>query len=343
MKERVSVLTAFIWFAGWGIGSTALFGVGWIITAIFQNQAAAAELTNAWLFVFNGILTGAAGYGAVFFLCRERSGLIEALLNVIEVPLPLKYEFTRRLELVRSWRLTHLVAILLTIIGGYIAHGAGIPLKVDNEVAGGFAHVYLSGAVFSFYFVGAYGLMVIVAILYFFRFIEEHCDPASVDRITLKVPFQALDVERIDQFFIISSAMCISAVYVCFRTTLTAFAAAPPTFYRAMIIPVFFFLPAALVYSFYPRYLLRQVWETDTFVTIEQFATDMAEEPSSDLKSRLEMRKLILDVKEKLLAERRALPLLSLKDAPTLTMAILMSLQLVTEKDPIIKMFFSGK
>jgi len=336
MIKGVSVLTAFVWFAFWGVGSAVLWFFGWIITGIFQDQASASELTNAWFFVFNGILTGAAGYGAVFFLCRERARLIAALLNVFDVPAPHLNEFTRRLELVRSWRSTHLVAILLTLIGGYIAHGAKVKLT-------GFAHLYLSGAVFSFYFVGAYGLMVIVAILHFFRFIEEHCDAASVARITLKVPFRSRDVETIDLFFIISSAMCIFAVYVCFRTTLTAFTGAPPIFYRAMIIPVFFFLPAALVYSFYPRYVLRQVWEADTFVAIERFANDTAEETSPDLKSRLEMRKLILDIKEKLLAERRALPLLSLKDAPTLTMAILMSLQLVAEKDPIIKMFFSGK
>lgn len=326
------VLTAFVWFVIWGIGSAALFGIGWVITVIVQGNATAAELANAWFFSFNGIITGAAGYGLVFFMRSERRALGQAIKNIIDVPEVHAAEFERRLGLLTKWRLTPLVAVLLTVIGSYIAYRAGIPLH-------GFAHVYLSLAVFSFYWVGACGLMVIIAVLYLFRFVEDHCDARDANRISLKYPFRSQDVQMIDLFFIVSSAMCIFAVYVCFRGTLTAFAGAPPLFYKALIIPVFFFLPASLVYSFYPRHVLRHVWETDTFVAVDQFAKDTIAETTPDLKAQLEMRKLIFDVKEKMLAERRALPLLSFRDAPTLTMAILMAVQLIAQKDPIVSSF----
>ena len=107
-----------------------------------------------------------------------------------------------------------------------------------------------------------------------------------------------------------------------------------------MIIPVLFFLPAALVYSFYPRWVLRQVWEADTFVAVEDFAKEAAALDQGDFKESLNMKKLILELKEKMLSERRAAPLFTLKDAPTLTMAILMLLQLVAQKDPILSDYF---
>jgi hypothetical protein len=326
------VLVAFGWFVIWGIGSAVLWLIGWCLTSILQGQVAASDLTIAWFFAFDGILAGAAGYGTIFFMCRERSILTSALQNVIDVPDPLRQRFENHLKFFAPWWRTPAVAVLLTVIGGFIANGAGIPLK-------GFAHAYLSVMVISFYFVGAYGLMFIVGVLNLFRFIDTHSDSASDERIKLKTPFLAQGIQTIDLFLVVSSGMCILAVYVCFRGTLTAFAGAPPAFYKALIIPVFFYLPASLVYSFYPRYVLRQVWENDTFAAIERFAEETRMEVTPDLKERLELRKLILDVKEKMLAERRALPLLSFKDAPTLTMALLIAIQLVAQKDPIVSVF----
>jgi hypothetical protein len=328
------VLVAFKWFARWGIGSAALCALSCLLTFAVQGANAAAALLDAWMNTFNGILVGAAGYGAVFFLCRQRGTVAGVLDNVFDVPRALHYEFAQHLDRVRAQRIApHVTAVVLTAIGGFIACSAGIPLK-------GLSHWLLTGAVLSFYCVGAYGLMVIVALLRLFHFVDGHLDPAAAQRISLKRPFRGIDVQTIDLFFVISSAMCIFAVYICFRTTITAFAKAPLPYYKAMIIPVFFFLPAALVYSFYPRYVLRQVWEADTFLAIDRYVVETDSAGALDLKSRLELRKLILEVKERMLADRRALPLLSFKDAPTLTLSILMLLQLVAEKDPVIAGWF---
>jgi len=326
------VLVAFFWFVVWGLGSAVLWFLGWILTTFIQGPDAASDLTIKWFFAFDGILAGAAGYGTIFFLCFERSILLTALRSVIDVPPSLQEEFEQRMRLFSPWWRPLAVAVLLTGIGGFIAYGAGIPLK-------GFSHRYLTAMVISFYFVGAYGLMFIVGVLNLFRFIDKHSDSASDVRIRLKAPFISQAVQTIDLFLVVSSGMCVFAVYVCFRGTLTAFAAAPPAFYKALIIPVFFYLPASLVYSFYPRHVLRQIWENDTFAAIEHFADETRMNLVSDLKATLELRKLILDVKEKMIAERRMLPILSLKDAPTLTMALLMAIQLVAQKDPIVAVF----
>ena len=332
------VLTAFKWLVRWSIGSAILFFIGWTITLLWQGERTASDLAIAWFFSFNGIIAGGAGYGLVFFMRDQRGTLIDGLSNVLEVPKTLRPELDRRVARIKSWWLTPIVATCLTAVCGFIAYRAGIPLH-------GFAHLYLTAAVLSFYWVGSYGLMIIIAVLNVFSFVESHADLKKSERISLRGPFQAQDLQTIDLFFVVSSAMCVLAVYVCFRGTLTAFMNAPPVFYKALIIQVLFFLPASLIYSFYPRHVLREVWETDTFLAIERFADETSRETPPDLKSQLELRKLILDVKERMLAERRALPLVSLKDVPALSIALLMAIQIVIQKDPILSSFFglSGK
>lgn len=326
------ILVALGWFVIWAALAALLLGIGWFTTLIVQGRDTAGALATVWLFGFNGILAGAAGYGVVFFLCWERHTLLTALGKALSVPEALRPEFDERIARVKSWPATHAIAVLLTLIGGYIAYGAGIALD-------GFAHVYLTLAVFSFYFVGAYGLMVIVAILRLFRFIETDLARATEARIQLRSPVPIQDVRTVDLFFVISSAMSMIALYVCFRGTLTAFATAPPLFYKALIVPLLFFLPAVLVYSFYPRYVLRLVWEADTLASLERFESAMPATEMTDLKAALEYRKLVLEVKEKTLAERKALPILSFKDAPTLTLGFLMVIQLIVQKDPVIARF----
>lgn len=323
------ILVAFVCVAAWGVGSAILLGIGWLATQAIQDPPAAAALRNAWLFTFNGIIVGATGYGAVAFIRHQRGTLVRALTRVLDVPAVHRAQFERRLARVVRWSLTPYVAVLLLLLGGSIAYGAGIPLR-------GFSHWYLTLAVVSYYPVGALGLMVFVAVLLLFRYIEENSDADDENRIRLRVPLRRVDLQTIDLYFIISSGMAILAVYVCFRTTLSAFQGAPPHYYKLMIVPVFFFLPAALIYSFYPRYVLRQVWETDTFVVVDKVAGEPGSPADAAPEKVLELRKLILEVREKMMAERRSIPLFSFKDAPTLTMAILMLLQLAAQKDPVI-------
>ena len=323
------ILVAFVWVLAWGLGSAILLGIGWLATTAIQGPDAAAALRNAWLFTFNGIIVGATGYGAVAVIRNQRGVLVRSLNRVLDVPEMHKAEFERRLSRVVRWGLTPFVAALLLLIGGWIAYGAGIPLR-------GFSHVYLTLAVVSYYPVGAAGLMVFVAVLILFRYIEQNADADDPNRIRLRVPLRRVDLQTADLYFIITSGLAILAVYVCFRTTLTAFEGAPPHYYKLMIVPVFFFLPAALIYSFYPRYVLRQVWETDTFVVVDKVAAEPGSAADDTPEKVLAFRKLILEVREKMMAERRSIPLFSFKDAPTLTMAILMLLQLAAQKDPVI-------
>lgn len=295
----------------------------------------AAQLTTAWLSTFNGILVAASGYGLLFFVTRERHRIASALLNVFDVPEECKPAFNSQLSMIRTWPLRVYVTALLTLIGGIVLIRAGIPLE-------GFAHWYLTAAVVSYYFIGAYMLMIFVAILSVFAYIDDHSSPDAARRFRLRVPLRSIEIKTIDAYLIISALLGLLAIYIAFRTTLTAFAGGPRPYYELMVLPLFFFVPATLVFSFYPRYVLREAWDSDTYVLLERVAPDSLLDGDGDPKARLELRMLLIEVKAKMAQERKSVPLLTFKDAPALTLAALMSIQFVVQKDPVLVDFFKS-
>src|SRR6185295_14189341 len=148
--------------------------------------------------------------------------------------------------------------------------------------------------------------------------------------------------KTVDTYLVISAVLGLLATYHAFRTTLMAFAGAPRPYYELMILPLFFFVPATLVYSFYPRYVLREVWDSDTYALLERVAPDSLLDGDDDLKGRLELRKLLIEVKAKLVEERKSMPLLTFRDAPTLILAIFTAVQFVVQKDPVLVNFFKS-
>lgn len=332
------IVHACIYLLAGGALSGFLFGIGWVLTLLLQGEPIAAQFTTAWLSTFSGILVGASGYGLLFFVTRERHRIGPALLNVFDVPTEYQPEFTHRLSTIQNWSLRGYVTALLTLIGGIVLVRAGIPLN-------GFAHWYLTAAVISYYLIGAYMLMIFVAILSLFAYVDDHASPAAAHRLSLRVPLRSIEIKTIDAYLIISSLLGLLAIYHAFRTTLTAFAGAPRPYYELMILPLFFFVPATLVFSFYPRYVLREVWDSDTYMKLEQLerlVPDSLLDGDGDPKARLELRKLLIEIKAKVAEERKSVPLLTLKDAPTLTLAAFTVIQFVVQKDPVLVNFFKS-
>lgn len=314
--------------------SGCLFGIGWVLTVLMQGDVMASQLTTAWFTTFNGLLVGATGYGLLFFIARERHRVQLALSNVFNVPSECQPEFTLRLDRIRRWPLRGYVTVLLTLVGSIVLIGAGIPLQ-------GLAHVYLTIAVVSYYCIGGYMLMILVAILGVFDYVNDNSSPERSQRFSLKAPLRSIEAKTIDLYLIISALLGLVAIYVAVRTTLIAFPKTAP-YYDLMVLPLFFFVPATLVYSFYPRYVLREVWESDTYELLERLVPDSLLDGNDDPKGRLELRKLLIEVKAKLIEERKATPILSFRDAPALTLAAFTAAQFLLQKDAVLVNFLKS-
>jgi hypothetical protein len=326
--------SSLFYLLGCALLSAGLCVLGVLLTYFIQNEATALGLMNAWVVEFNGILVGATGYGLLLFVRAKGKAILAQLNNLLEVPEEHAKKLLALHHRTTSWFWTNLISIPITIAGAIILWNCQFPLT-------GFARIYLAACSISVYYVASSILAFFVYTLALFSYIESQSQQGLAARFTGKRQ-AGMDLETIDSFFVISSTIGVLAIYLGFRGTLTAnFVNTPEVFKSLLILPAILYLPATLCFSFYPRYVLRKIAECDILCRIEEFERD-ADFKSSTLKDGLELRKLILELKEKMVGEYRASPLLSIKDAPSLTISILLILQFAFQKDSVVSDFLTN-
>ena len=334
------IANAFFCLGGFGVFIAVLCVIGALIIYFTQGEQAALFFIETSIVKFNGILVGATGYGLLAFVHSSGKRMLGVLLSVVSTPDDYAATLAVRVRRVTSWAWVLLLAVPMTIIGGTVLWRAGFPM-------GGFARIYLATATISIYFVASSILAFYVYTILLFRYLEQYSGTSVDPRFQLKCSFASMDLQMIDSFFVVSSTIGVAAIYFGFRGTLTAnFVGTTELFRKLMVLPLVFYLPATLCYSLYPRYVLRQISECDTLQMVEEFerqATGQAAgQDLNDFKNNLELRKLIFDIKEKMINDRRAVPLLSLKDAPSLTMSIVIVIQLLAQKDSVVANFLQS-
>jgi hypothetical protein len=330
------IAKAFFYVVLAGIGVVAAVTICALVTYFFQTDQMALDLMQAAIFNFNGVLVGAVGYGLLAFVYLSGKRMVALLNGVLEVPDEYLAQYARYLERTTSVRWWLIVVAPLSAVGATVLWYAGFPLA-------GWARLSLAVGVMSIYIVASAILASYIYTLLLFQFIEEHTGYSTKPRIRLKCSFASMDLQAIDSFFIVSATLGVISIYLGFRGTLTAnFVGTTELFGKLMILPLVFYLPATLCYSFYPRHVLRQATECDTLELVAAFEEQAQNYPrSDDFKSTLELRALIFDIKEKMLSDRRAVPLLTLKDAPSLTMSFVIIMQFIAQNDSVVSNFFS--
>ena len=288
---------------------------------------------KAWVVDFDGILVGALGYGLLLFVRSQGKSILAQLNNLIEVP----PEHTEKILILHrrttSWIWTSLISIPITSVGAIVLWNCQFPLT-------GFAHFYLGICSISIYFVASSILAFFVYTLALFNYIENESQGGLTTPLSGKHR-TGMDLETIDSFFVITSTIGVAAIYLGFRGTLTAkFVNSPEVFKSLLILPTALYLPATLCFSFYPRYVLRKIAQCGILCRIQEFESDAEKLQPSTLKDGLELRKLILELKEKMVNEYKAMPLLGIKDAPSLTISLFFVIQFVFQKDSVVSDFF---
>ena len=326
--------SSLFYLLGCALLSASLCTLGVIVTYFFQGEAMALELMKAWIVEFNGILVGATGYGLLSFVRSRGRAVLAQLNNLLDVPPEHAAKLIKLHKRTISWTWGSLVSIPTTLVGAIILWNCRFPLT-------GFARLYLAVCSISIYYVASSILAFFIYTLALFNYVEDQSRLGLAVRLKSKRQV-GLDLEVIDSFFVISSTIGVLAIYLGFRGTLTAnFTNTPEVFRSLLILPTILYLPATLCYSFYPRYVLRKIAECDILCRIEEFEKTAESLGGSSLKDSLELRKLILELKEKMTNEYKATSLLSIKDAPSLTLSIILAIQLIFQKDSTVANFFN--
>ena len=322
-----SALFSVIWAAGVGL---VLIGLGCGLIYVAQGGQMARDFLNSATVHFNGLLVFATGYGLLGYVRSTGRSLLAQLTQIVHLP-PNAQEMLAHLGArIAAWRATNYIAVPLTVVGALVLWSCGYPLA-------GFARLYLAFWTTSIYYVASAILAFYVYVIALFRFVEEHAEI-----VTLQRPSLVRRVQVLDEFLIISATMGVLAIYFGFRGTLTAnFVHVDAISQDLLMLPLLFYVPTTLLYSFYPRFVLRQMLEEDVVRMTEDLERRIFEQRHADLKDELELRHLVMEIKTRALAERRAIPLLSLKDAPSLTISILILIQFILHRDAVIASFLS--
>lgn len=329
------IATCFVYmllFAGMAI---VLGTIGTLGTYLLQGDVATRDFVRTYFGTFNAIGVASTGYALMLFVRTTGRSVMSQLVDVLEVRDEQAVAFARELHRTTAWGPANWICIPLTIIGSLALWWRGFPLT-------GFSKIYLALSAFSIYYVASNILSFYLFVILLFRFIEERSRNAG-ERFRLKVPPAGMEMRTIDTFLVTSATMGVFTLYVGVRATLTAtFVDSVPFLRELLLLPFILYLPATLCYSLYPRFVLRHISECDALASIEALEQQVRSSPPTDLRANLELRKLTMDLKEKMLNDCRSTPVLGLKDAPSLTMSIIVILQVVAQKDSVYSEFFKS-
>jgi hypothetical protein len=319
-------------FAGMAI---ALGTIGALGTYVLQGDVLTRDFVRAYFGTFNAIGVAATGYALMMFVRTTGRAVMSQLVDILHVPDEHAATFARQLHRTTSWASANWICIPLTLVGSVALWWRGFPLA-------GFAKIYLALSAFTIYYVASNILAFYIFVILLFRFIEDRSRNTG-ERFRLNVSPGGMEMRTVDAFLVTSATMGVFTLYVGIRATLTAtFADSIPFLRELLLLPFILYLPATLCYSLYPRYVLRHVSECDALASIEALEREVASSPPGDIRTNLELRKLMMDLKEKMLNDCRSVPVLGLKDAPSLTMSIIVVLQVIAQKDSVYADFFKS-
>lgn len=307
--------------------------VGVIIAYCFQDAATAGALFQSFIFNFDGILIGAFGYGLLWFIKSTATQVFNSLLNCLEVPDEGKVSILKYSKWITSSKRNHMVSIFVTLIGGMILWNCGYPMH-------GFSKYYMAATSISLFYVGGMMSGYFIGSILIFRKLDE-----ISTEVKIRNGASSYEIENVSLYLLLSSTVGVIALYLAFRGTITAnftFTNNEFIFRKLLIYPIVSFLPGILFMNFYCRYVLKKIQGNEILQKIDSLELLSKAEISktTDNKQKLEMEKLFIEIKEKLLVEKNKSPLLSLKDSPAIFVSVIFILEFALKNDSVLKEFF---
>lgn len=329
------LVNSFLCVLGFCVLSFLLCLLGVFISYLSQGAEIAEALFISYVFHFDGVLIFGTGFGLVWFVRNNGRNILAQLFNLLEISNDDLSKINSSFTKATSAFWLNVIAVPVTVAGGLILWNCGYPLE-------GFAKYFLAASSISLYYAGGHLLAFFVYSVGLFRTLEE-----SQKRISKVRGATQIEFETLNHFFIVSSTIGIVALYLAFRGTLTAnFTSLSSSILAGKLLafPLVLFLPAPLLYSFYPRYVLKRLYDNDVLRRISQieegrYSIDSKE---TSYKERLEMEKILLEIKDRLMIEMNSLSVFSLKDSPSLLISILMIFQFVVPKDNVVIQFLDS-
>lgn len=314
------------------------FGLGMmgvLIAGYFQGSEMGGEVFTSYFFNFNGVFILGFAFGLFLFVKKTNQQTFNSLFNLLEIPDNHKVSLLRYNRWNTSSKRKILLSIFFGTIGGFIFWKCGYPYF-------GFSKYFLAVSSFSIFIVAGQLASFFISTILIFRKLDE----VSME-VKIKPGSNPYELENLNTYFLICSTLSIITLYLAFRGTLTAnftYTDTDYVFRKLLIYPIICFLPGMLFVSFYYRYVLRKIQENEISKKLETLEKmSKTEIPTlSTVKEKLEMEKLVIEIKEHLNASKSQVPIFSLKDSPALIVSLVLILEFISQNDSTVKNFLSN-
>lgn len=339
----------------WLLISIAVCIAGVCVTLISDPDQVRSFLIS-YIYYWNGLLVAASGFGALHFAWATHKQQFHRLIfGILNVTGDFQFVITAELEKLYSLRNKQLVAVPIFIVGMMILYVCGYPLTGAPQF-----FLWISSSLM-FY---AGGLMFAYAArsLYVFYLLEK-----NIENVRLQDDVNIIELEDFNLYLSILFLAGTLALYCAFRGTLTAnFTFAPPNPWTERIVilfappgsnyssvrnlllyPIVIFLPLALFSGFHMKLVLRKIYLESIkrkISEVDALARPIIEDadsknPAIDM---IQVRKTVMELKEKIIQNNRAMPLVTLNDSPSIALTLLVGLQFIWINDRPVKSFFEG-
>lgn len=342
-------------YAMWLVISVAVCGLGLCLTLVYDTSQARLFLVS-YVYYWNGLLVGMTAYGALHFAQSTFKQHFHLLaFSILRTDDETKALVASRLDRLFSFRNKQPVAITVFVIGGMIMYICGYPLN-------GLPQFYLWLISSSMFYAGGLMLAYGLYIMQFFRTLE-----SNIESIDLQDNVNILELENFNLYLSVLFLTAIIALYFAFRGTLTAnFTFSPPhpwiddavrlfiapgsdysSVRNLLVYPIVVFLPLSLFASFYMKLVLRRIYlfsikrKVSEIDRLAKPIIDGADLNKSEV-AIVEVRKSVIELKEKIINNNMVLPMISVKDSPSIILVAVVILQFIWINDIKIKQFFDG-
>jgi hypothetical protein len=342
-------------YAIWLLVSISVCVVGICVTLVL-DPSQARTLFVSYVYHWNGLFVVASGFGALHFgMNTYKQQLHYLIFEIFNIKGDLQLSMTAELEKLYSISNKQLIAIPVLIIGMTILYVCGYPMT-------GFPKYFLWLSSSCMFYAGGLMLAAGVSSLHIFHLLEE-----NTDDVHLQDDVNIMELENFNLYLSTSFLASTLALYFAFRGTLTAnFTFTPPdqlTEYivnlfiapgssyssvrNLLLYPIVIFLPLTLFAGFYVKLVLRKIYLASIkrkISEIDTLARPIIED--ADLKSpataTIEVRKTVMELKEKIIQNNKVVPLITLNDSPSIVLMLLVGLQFIWINDRHVKGFFEG-
>lgn len=342
-------------YAIWLLVSVLVCTFGIAVTAIF-DPSQARTLLISYLYFWNGLLVAMSGCGALHFtLATIRQKFNFLIFGILSLSEDLQVYMAHQLQKLFSISNKNLIALPVFFVGSMILYICGYPMT-------GFPKYYLWITSSSMFYVG--GLLLAYAIYSVHIF---NCLEKQIDNVGLQDNVNIVELENFNFYISILFFSAIVALYFSFRGTLTAnFTFSPPhqwienivhmfmfpggdyaSVRNLLLYPIILFLPLSLFAGFYMKYVIRRIYLGSIKRKISEI--DVLAKPiisNADLKNSeiavIEVRRAAMELKEKIIQNNRVLPMVTIKDSPSIFLSIIIFLQFIWINDTKVKEFIEN-